>query len=67
METENKEAIKEWVCLRCDKKWYPRLPGRPLTCPKCHSAYHDRPRTRPARPKKVTTDAVNATTEVVNG
>lgn len=31
-------------CLRCDHGWIPRKPKKPLICPKCKSAYWDRPR-----------------------
>ena len=32
-------TLREWKCLRCGHKWWPRKPGRPQTCPKCRSPY----------------------------
>ncbi len=39
---EEKIEIKK--CLRCNYRWWPRKPGRPLTCPKCRSPYWDKER-----------------------
>ena len=43
------EQIENKVCLRCgygsgEKKWFPRKPGRPATCPNCSSAKWDQPK-----------------------
>jgi hypothetical protein len=37
-------ASRTYLCSRCSHEWYPRQPGRPLTCPKCKSPYWDRAR-----------------------
>ena len=34
------------TCRRCGHCWYPRKPGRSLTCPNCRSPYWDRKRKR---------------------
>ncbi len=44
-------------CLRCEHRWIPRKPDRPIRCPSCKSAYWDRPVTSPqqvtrAKPSK---------------
>ena len=31
-------------CLRCGHSWIPRKVDMPRTCPKCRSAYWDKPR-----------------------
>lgn len=38
------EAITQKTCTRCGSTWYPRTPGRPAGCAKCHSPYWDKPR-----------------------
>ena len=39
-----------WLtCLRCGKKWLPRKPEMPGTCPRCRSPLWDRPREIPAQ------------------
>ena len=62
METENikdyetEVTVKGLRCKRCSHEWIPRKAGeKPLTCPKCHSAYWSRD---PIRVKKVSTPAV---------
>ena len=46
-------TVHEFKCLRCNHLWLPRKIGaEPQTCPKCHSAYWNLPRTRPKRDKK---------------
>ena len=46
MPTTNIEGYK---CERCNYKWAPRTKGiKPVTCPKCRSAYWDRPRKQAA-------------------
>jgi len=37
-----------YECTRCGHRWRPRLEARPLICPRCKSAYWDRPRRAPA-------------------
>ncbi len=40
-----KRKIDAWVCQRCDHVWVPHATTvKPTTCPKCRSAYWDRPR-----------------------
>jgi len=36
-------TLHKFKCLRCGHQWYPRKPALPVTCPKCRSAYWDRP------------------------
>src|SRR4051812_42824207 len=31
------EVIRELECKVCGHKWFPRLPRRPIWCPKCNS------------------------------
>jgi predicted Zn-ribbon and HTH transcriptional regulator len=31
-------------CYRCEYEWWPRKTTKPRMCPKCKSAYWDRPR-----------------------
>lgn len=33
-----------WQCQRCGHTWRARYSRRPVICPKCKSAYWDRPR-----------------------
>ena len=42
------EVIKKVQC-RCGHEWYPKKPGRPVTCPKCGSPHWDKARVRPIR------------------
>src|SRR4029450_7901622 len=35
-------------CLRCGHLWLPRMEGRPVACPRCHSPIWDKPRPEPA-------------------
>lgn len=37
-------TITGYICVRCAHQWLPKKPERPLICPKCKSAYWDRPR-----------------------
>jgi len=39
-------------CSRCGHEWIPRRATPPPTCPKCKSAYWDKPR-RPPKKKKI--------------
>jgi predicted nucleic acid-binding Zn-ribbon protein len=39
----------QYTCLRCGHAWVPRSGAYPRQCPKCGSAYWDRPRTHPQR------------------
>lgn len=36
--------IKGYKCERCKHKWVPRNNRKPIICPKCKSAYWDKPR-----------------------
>ena len=36
--------LHRYTCLRCGHAWVPRKPILPAVCPKCTSAYWDRPR-----------------------
>jgi hypothetical protein len=41
-------------CVRCAHDWIPRSAEYPRQCPRCRSAYWDRPRTHPQRrPKRL--------------
>ncbi len=45
--------VRERVCQRCDHRWLPRKANViPVTCPSCHSAYHNQPRIRPKKVKE---------------
>ena len=44
-----KIQIPGYLCTRCDHTWVPRVPETPATCPKCKSAFWDRPRKREVR------------------
>ena len=37
-------ALRQQVCHRCGKAWWPRRPNKPARCPGCKSPYWDRPR-----------------------
>ena len=37
-------ALHQQTCLRCGKRWWPRLPHKPKRCPACKSPYWNRPR-----------------------
>lgn len=41
---EYKIELTELKCQRCEHKWNPRRPVRPIICPKCKSPYWDKPR-----------------------
>jgi hypothetical protein len=43
---------QKYRCLRCEHAWVPRSDEYPRQCPKCRSAYWDRPRTHPQRRPK---------------
>ncbi len=36
--------LRQQVCHRCGKAWWPRRPKKPARCPGCKSPYWDRPR-----------------------
>ena len=37
--------LKGYKCERCEHEWIPRIKKRtPIICPKCHSAYWNRPK-----------------------
>ena len=36
--------LRQHVCHRCGKAWWPRRPNKPARCPGCKSPYWDRPR-----------------------
>ena len=36
--------LVSYTCLRCEHDWFPRIDGRPRTCPECGSPYWDAPR-----------------------
>jgi hypothetical protein len=40
---------QKYACLRCAHQWVPRSGEYPRQCPKCRSAYWDKPRTHPQR------------------
>ena len=42
--SDTEQAITMKTCTRCGATWYPRTPGRPVGCAKCHSPYWDKPR-----------------------
>jgi predicted Zn-ribbon and HTH transcriptional regulator len=37
-------TIYIYTCERCGHEWQPRKKVKPTICPKCKSAYWDRPR-----------------------
>ena len=41
---ETSVALRQQVCHRCGKVWWPRRPKKPARCPGCKSPYWDRPR-----------------------
>jgi hypothetical protein len=42
-------VLEKYACERCFHQWVPRSGSYPRQCPKCGSAYWDRPRTHPQR------------------
>nr|WP_140393895.1 hypothetical protein [Nitrospira cf. moscoviensis SBR1015] len=58
---ETSVELRQQVCHRCVKVWWPRTPKKPARCPACKSPYWDRPRRLKAtiRPLK---EGVNAET-----
>ena len=36
--------LRQQVCHRCGKVWWPRRPKKPARCPGCKSPYWDKPR-----------------------
>jgi len=36
--------VKAYQCERCLHRWIPKKEQYPITCPKCKSAYWDKPR-----------------------
>lgn len=47
------EAIEKKECKRCGHQWWPKVPGRPFVCPKCHVPRWDY-EARPYKLKEVT-------------
>ena len=41
---ETSVELRQQVCHRCGKAWWPRRPQKPARCPGCKSPYWDRPR-----------------------
>ena len=41
---ETSIELRQQVCHRCGKAWWPRRPKKPARCPGCKSPYWDRPR-----------------------
>jgi hypothetical protein len=41
---ETSVELRQQVCQRCGKVWWPRTPNRPARCPGCKSPYWDQPR-----------------------
>ena len=41
---ETSIELRQQVCYRCGKAWWPRRPKKPARCPGCKSPYWDRPR-----------------------
>lgn len=37
-------TLEGFHCLRCDHEWVPRGTDEPVICPKCKSAYWNKPR-----------------------
>ena len=37
-------TVKGFKCDRCGHKWIPIKKNKPIICPKCKSAYWDKPR-----------------------
>jgi len=44
--------VKGYKCERCSHEWQPRKEDYPRTCPKCKSAYWDKPRQNKIKEKK---------------
>lgn len=44
MSETDEETITKKTCTRCGASWFPKKPGRPAGCAKCHSPYWDKPR-----------------------
>jgi predicted Zn-ribbon and HTH transcriptional regulator len=44
-----KVTLHGWKCERCGHQWLPRTMERPTICPKCKTAYWDKPRAQPKR------------------
>jgi len=36
-------TVEQKTCLRCGHKWFPNSTEEPNVCPKCKSAYWDKP------------------------
>ena len=41
---ETSIELRQQVCHRCEKAWWPRRPNKPARCPGCKSPYWDKPR-----------------------
>ncbi len=50
--SDNDQVITQKTCTRCGATWFPRSPGRPVACAKCHSPYWDKPRVYKLRNRK---------------
>ena len=44
-----KVTLDGYQCERCRHTWVPRMKDYPRICPKCKSAYWDRPRKKRAK------------------
>ena len=42
-------TVKGYKCERCGHKWVPRGKEEPRVCPKCKSAYWDKPKKKPSK------------------
>jgi len=47
-----KIKLKGYRCERCGHEWSPRKNQRPNVCPKCKTAYWDKPRIKPKKNEK---------------
>jgi DNA-directed RNA polymerase subunit RPC12/RpoP len=36
--------LPKFLCCRCQHEWHPRKPERPVVCPRCKSAWWNKPR-----------------------
>lgn len=62
--SDGEQAITQKTCTRCGATWFPRAPGRPMGCAKCHSPYWDKPRVYALKnraPAKSRVDGANVT------
>lgn len=47
-----KIEVEGYRCERCNHEWIPRKGEYPILCPKCKSAYWDKPRKNKIKVKK---------------